>query len=294
MVRYVYIDVLFLVNWVMNMLILWATSSFSGAGASMTKLSAGAAVGAGYSIVVALLPGTLLDSAVPKLAILLIMVIVSFSPRTLAECLRFASFFLTLCFSVAGAALAVGQFTGLLSHGPAWVAVLGGAALATTGLRLLADRFKRQSSLPTTVNAMVRVGDQTANLVAFVDTGNQLRDPLSGWPVIIAEMGAVECLMPDDVKAAFRSVSSADGFGLAALGATSWANRLRALPFDSIGFHNGILPGFRPDSIIVTVAGHVPVERSAVIAVYTRRLSSDSAYNALVGSEIVQSPSKER
>jgi len=56
------------------------------------------------------------------------------------------------------------------------------------------------------VTLCLRVGSRSASFPALVDTGNRLREPLSGLPVLIAEAPLVRDILP---KTGYRTL----GFG---------------------------------------------------------------------------------
>lgn len=294
MTRYVYVDVLFLVNWLMNFLILWATASFCGARTGVPRIVALSAAGAGYSVAVEVLRGARLQTPLPKIAVLLLMVILGLRPRSLMSGVRYVTCFLTFCFCVAGAAFAVGYLAGVPDQEPGWPAVLGGTALASMGVQTVISRAKRRSLLPGTYDTEVRVGERTARFQSYFDTGNQLRDPISGWPVLVAERKAVEVVMPEDVRSAFEGIAAGNGESLEHLGQNSWSSRLRIIPFASLGRTNGMLLGFKPDSLTLSSRGKRYATSRVVIGVYGGALSADGAYRALVGPEVISSRTEER
>jgi len=292
--RYVYVDVLFCVNWLMNFLILWATAGFCGARTGVPRLLALSAAGAGYSVLVEVSRAGWLETPLLKIAVLLLMVLLGLRPRDLASGARYVTCFLTFCFSVAGAAFAVGYLAGVPGQEPGSAAVLGGAALASMGVQTVISRARRRSLLPGTYDTEVRVGERTARFQSYLDTGNQLKDPISGWPVLVAEHKAIEVVMPDDVRAAFQAVAAGDTEGLEQLGQNSWSTRMRVIPFDSLGRSNGMLLGFKPDSLVLSSRGKRYATSRVVIGVYGRSLSADGAYRALVGPEVIGSRTEER
>lgn len=292
--RYVYVDVLFLVNWLMNFLILWATASFCGTRAGIPRLLAWSGAGAGYSVAVEVLRGSGLDAPLMKVAVLLLMVVLGLRPRNLMSGARYVTCFLTFCFCVAGAAMALGYASGMPGQEPGWTAVLGGTALASMGVQTVVSRARRRSLLPGTYDTEVRVGEKTARFQSYLDTGNQLKDPISGWPVLVAEHEAIKVVMPEDVKAAFEGIAAGDSESLEQLGRNSWSSRIRVIPFDSLGRRNGMLLGFKPDSLTLSSRGKRYEASRVVIGVYGRRLSADGAYKALVGPEVIGSRPEER
>jgi stage II sporulation protein GA (sporulation sigma-E factor processing peptidase) len=76
----------------------------------------------------------------------------------------------------------------------------------------------------------------------FVDTGNFLRDPISGRPVCVTTKQVMERLTPEETQ-----------FCL--------------VPYRGVGKEGGLLAGIRPDSAVLLAPGKKPQPVSIVLAV---------------------------
>ena len=128
---------------------------------------------------------------------------------------------------------------GARGYGP--LAALGTAALGGGALIALTAARNRKMSSRTALLTVQRAG-RRVSLVAIVDTGNALVEPLSNLPVIVVEKDALS--------------------GVA-------GGRMRAVPFTSVG-GGGVLSAFAPDS--VRVDGR---EVEAFVAVYDGVLNTE-------------------
>ena len=77
---------------------------------------------------------------------------------------------------------------------------------------------------------MIHLGEKTWNVTALIDTGNSLREPLTGYPVAVLS------------KARGNEISKEVGEEL--------TGRLCLIPYKTVG-GKGLLYGFRPDAISV-------------------------------------------
>jgi stage II sporulation protein GA (sporulation sigma-E factor processing peptidase) len=97
--------------------------------------------------------------------------------------------------------------------------------------------------------AAVRIVNRggSKELTALRDTGNRLREPISGGPVLIAWEGGLYELFEPEARAALAET--------AGLGAADRLLRLgrgfRLLPFDTVGASGGLLLSFRPEAVYV-------------------------------------------
>ncbi len=152
--------------------------------------------------------GLFVAAASPAIASLIIT-------RRLAPKL-WASFTLTLL----GHALLCGGIAHMLDLSPTLAApvCLGTGAL----LALLIGAGRPPGNRDWQMTLCLRVGDRSARFSALIDTGNRLREPLSGLPVLIAEAPLVRDILPET------------GY--------------RTLSFGALG-GNGRMACFRPDAL---------------------------------------------
>lgn len=124
-------------------------------------------------------------------------------------------------------------------------------------------------------------GTSVVQVVALIDTGNLLTDPLSRSPVVILELSALDGVIPETVRRAVEQLNAGKPPELDAAG-EGWLSRIRLLPYLTIGREHGMLTGFRPDEIRLDWDGRALRHERVVIALYDRPLSADGSYRALI------------
>jgi stage II sporulation protein GA (sporulation sigma-E factor processing peptidase) len=299
-----YADILLLVNGTMNVLILWIVVKLM-----RNRLSGGKKVR--YSRIItgglsmALLHGIFLfthTSAIrPLLASLVILtagILIIFYP------IRLKYFFIaillayTASFAVGG--LGMGLFyltdfpyavsvisrdlTGMAAQLPWYlpvICVLLSYISIKLGLRA-AERIarRRQSLCPV----QIFLGGDAVCFNALVDTGHCLKEPISQFPVIIAEFEQVRLFLPEGLRLLFHEKRENYLHSLAQREPDPFSARLRMIPFTSLGRANGMLIGFRPDGVTV---GEQPSVSDVVIGIYNNRLTRDGRYQGLLSPELV-------
>jgi len=125
------------------------------------------------------------------------------------------------------------------------------------------------------------------NLNALLDTGNRLHDPLTKVPVVIIEFNQIKQLLPAEVVQLIEKMSSGELDGDWIL-PNAWKERVRILPFKSIGRENGILIGFRPDSLKIWQKQRAITNNHVVVGIYNRQLSPEGAFQALIPPAVLQ------
>lgn len=229
----VYADVLVIVNYAVNLLCLLAASKLLGRVVPRWRLCAAALVGGlGSLSIFFALPdwGWVLF----KIALSLGMTVIVFGIGSAKRFCHAVFAVFAVSFLFAGVLLALYLFlapanmqfyNGVIYFDLSALALLAGIAVAYLLLRL-ADRFllgKQENQL--LYDLTLWKGGRTAVLRALSDTGNRLKEPFSGAPVILCDSSVVCRLWPPNEEPLFR-----------------------VIPFCTVA-GEGTLRGFQPDGI---------------------------------------------
>lgn len=295
-------DVFLVINLLMDYFILWAVAKLGRLPVSFRRLLAGAALGAVYSLAI-LFPGQELAlTLVVKVLFSLVMILAAFYPLSWRRFFQAVVYFYLVAFAMGGAML--GSI--YLSGGGESLHLTGGAPMAAPGLHytwLLAalaaamvlvrwgagwlkkNIWQQMLRLPV----VITFGGRPLAVKALVDTGNSLREPLSQRPVIIVEYSALKEILPPEIFKAYDSQGELDLDSLVnSLAATTWATRLRLIPYHSLGQERGMLLGLRPDEVtIVTGEGMIKI-KEVLIGLYRERLSPEGNYRALLHPDLLE------
>lgn len=128
---------------------------------------------------------------------------------------------------------------------------------------------------------LIQWDEQELSLNALLDTGNRLHDPLTRVPVVIVELEKIKDRLPVEVKDLVETMRNGGWEGDWKL-PREWEERVRLLPFQSLGKEHGMLVGFRPDMVRVWQKKQEIVSRNVVIGLYDRPLSPEGAFDALI------------
>ncbi len=256
----IYIDVLFVLNLAINYLLLFLTARFSGVYAKRLRLLSGAALGALFSVILFFPDLPVLPSALCKCLLCAAVTSVAFGKQCKGHMLRLCLIFCSVSFALAGIVLALALLFGkgetvalrngvpylnispklLLLSSAAAYGILG-AVFGGGGLRV-ARR---------TAEVEIRVGEHSLRLRALVDSGNLLRDPMTGKRVAVTGGAALAPL--------FSGAARETLLRCAELGAAECFERLSALhpglfslvPYRDASSDFGLILALRADSIKV-------------------------------------------
>ena len=128
------------------------------------------------------------------------------------------------------------------------------------------------------MTVQVAIGGRVRKLTALHDTGNTLRDPVNGRPVLVAEQAAVLELLPERDAAILRE-NSAPEAAMARLYDGGSRLHFTLLPFRSVGTESGLLLAVRSDYIAL----HRRRMPRTLIALSPGPVSDGGGYCALWG-----------
>ncbi|MBR3692184.1 MAG: sigma-E processing peptidase SpoIIGA [Clostridia bacterium] len=276
----IFADVLFLINFILNWLILRITARAGGAQLSLWRTGLSAGVGALGGMGLLLLAAPLLPGFFAKLLLCAAMCLIAFGRRGF---LRNGLLFLLVSFLFGGGIWAISLLfggeirrVGGISYAELSLPMLLLAAGVLYGLlSLLAGLWVSRAGTGRTLRIRCEASGRTAVFTARQDSGCCLRDPVSNAPVILAEENLLSCLFSADTLRVLRSTREAGATALTELPEAD-RRRFRLIPCRTVT-GQGLLPAFRPDRL--TVDGQ---EAAALVAICPAALS-DMGAQAIVG-----------
>ncbi len=255
----VYVDTLFLVNFVMNLYLLMLTNQSTGRTATRLRMVAAAAVGAGIYLAgfiltfLPALPRLLLQMALASL----LMIKIAFRPQSMAGYKKLLERLLSYSFFVGGALyMLIRHIEGMADYSFGIFFVMGVGGLLYLLCSYLAEcRKKATGSCLVTLC----VGETREQVRAIVDTGNGLVEPISGKPVSVADRKVLERLWPQGLPAFYR-----------------------VIPYHSIGEAKGILQGYLIEMMIVEQEGIANQFEQVYVAAGKEEVSSKGSYEMIL------------
>ena len=248
----IYVDTLFLLNTMVDYLLLLASARLAGEPLARLRFALGAVLGGLYAVAI-FLPGMgFLARPLCRGAAAVLMVLLAFwRSRRL---LRSGMDLKIVLLSAAGCyGLLTLVFRGIGRH--------GGPSGELTRVRLT-------------------LGERQVELTGLVDTGNTLTDPATGRPVLVAEADSLEELLPPGLRPGPAELRDPAGV-LERLEDGPWRLRFRLLPYRAVGVERGLLLALRMDRVQVGEEDRGPM----LAALSPTPVSDGGAYRVLVGAE---------
>lgn len=280
----VYIDEVFLINFIVNLILLSVTRKIICIRSSKIMLFVGAAVGGIYASLVFMPQLHFFYTIYGKFLFSILLVGLTYGIKRIKEYLKAIGVFYLISFGFGGTCYGVVSLLQLKGDTLPLLILAASTALAY-GLITLVSRHRRSKILKEDqmVGLRIEMGDKDVTIDCLVDTGNALYEPFTRRPVIIAESEQIKSLLPNgfNIESAQRS--------LECLQAGESPLKLRLIPFRSLGQDNGLILGFIPDKVWILHGEKQIHIKDAVIGIYEGRLSSDDRYKGLMNPELLKS-----
>ncbi|WP_167956893.1 sigma-E processing peptidase SpoIIGA [Anaerosporobacter faecicola] len=126
-------------------------------------------------------------------------------------------------------------------------------------------------------------GDKKINCKGFLDTGNQLREPISMKPVVIADMAGIKEILPEEL------IDYAECFSCDAKhkNIDRYAVKIKWIPYHAVGTEEGILPGIVFDEVNILKEETVIHNPNITVAIYQGKLTVDNGYHVILHKELL-------
>lgn len=254
-----YVDVLFLVNFMMDYILLLIVRKMLQCAATHGRICLGAMTGSLLTCVIVILPIPYAGIKVILFHVLVntCMILVGLKIKTIRVFLKAIIMLYTGSFLLGGVLEAFRQYVRVGSFFLA-AAIVG--YYLVLGIWKFASYMQRWNQCHCKVE--LYLGNEKYQIRGMIDTGNGLRDPISGRPVSVMDRRTVSKLMKDE----------------------SWKN-IRYIPYQSIGKKTGVLPAVQFDRMCIWKDTECWVEKP-LIAISEEKVSAGEEYEMILNPNL--------
>lgn len=281
--RVVYIENVFFLNWIINYFLLLGSAGFAGVPLHRLRLAICSAAGGLYAVAVFLPQLAILSSLPSKLLAGCIMALTAYRP--LQKRWYLTALFFLLSSALAGIVLAISLMSMRLNELIAniyYMRVTWPLLLATTTIMYFLLRLIfRQSARHGEGELMIitaSIQHRQRQFSALHDTGNTLRDPVTGKAVLVLEQKSLQGFWSEKIEAILFSSSPSEE-KMVRLYQEGIGADFTLLPFRSVGITSGLLLAVRSDYIKIGKTTYP----NTLIALSDGPVSDGGSYQALWG-----------
>lgn len=255
----VYLDLVMGLNFAVDLLLILGTNRLAGFPAGLFRAAGAAALGAVYAAACMVPRFSFLGSTFWRLVFLGLMGMLAFGLNKSAW--KRSGIFILLSMAMGGIALGLGS------------AEIPMLILSALGVWLLSricfgGMVGGREYIPITVKA----GEKTVSVIALKDTGNTLRDPITGEQVLILDANAAARLLrlsEEQLRSPMDTMMKNSDRGL------------RLIPYSAVGQPGGMLLAKRFENVRIGEK-----QGSALVAFAPDRIGVGQMYQALAGGSV--------
>lgn len=289
----VYLDIIFLENLCINCIILLATAIICKNTISIIRILLSSLIGSIYAIVVYLSISQIFSNIILKILLSVCMVHIAYNSKNVKILLKQIILFYLTSFTFGGVAFALLYFVKpqniLIKNGvligtyPIKIALTGvivGFIIITLAFKSYKKKLSKKDMF---CNITIQFNNRLKTVKAMLDTGNLLKEPLSGKPVIVVEKESLKELIPEEILNNVEKII----LGEYNINLNEYASKFRVIPFTSLGKENGLLLGLKIDNLQIDYDEQESNIKDVIVGIYNKKLSKTNTYNALVGLDII-------
>lgn len=293
----VYLDIIFLENFILNFIILYAVSLVIKEKVSYIKLMIASLIGASYVIIYYLINFQSKWNLIFKIILSVVMVYISFMPKSFKEFIKQITFFYLVSFVFGGASLGViymvnagkisirnGIIVGNYTLKTIFIGVILAFTIITVAFKFVKNRISKKDLF---CNIKIIINQSKINVKAVIDTGNFLKEPITNIPVIVVEKDILKNFVPREILENIENILGGDLKNIPENIQNEYMSKLKVIPFSSLGKQNGMLLGIKADGVVVEIDNEEKYVEKVILGIYTKKLSKKDEYNALLGIDVI-------
>lgn len=250
----IYLDIIFFENMILDLIILIITGIIRKIKMNKIRIIIASLLGSIYAVL-KIIKG--IDfGVIEKVFIAVIMNIIAFYPQNVLNMLKTLAIFITVTFIIGGLNLALVESIGIKNIN---ITILSGIMGSFLIRKIMKYNKEKLTSKDFIVNLEIKINNKIIKLKAFVDSGNQLKDPFTKESVVIIQKDKLD----------YEKIINGG------------ENRIRIIPYKSVGSDKSIMLGIKPDYIKIN---NVKKE-NVVLAFCDNKISKK--YEALVSYDLI-------
>ncbi len=291
----IYIDVIIVENLIMNYIILYATGTISKVKISYLRIFCSSLIGAIYAITEYTFKLNIYSNVIIKTILSVIIIYVAFNPQNIKKMCKQLIIFYVTTFTFGGIATYLiyvlkpqniiiknGMYVGTYVLKVIFIGAIIGTIILFIAFKQVKNKITKKDMI---CKIKIKINGKEKTLDAMVDTGNMLKEPITGTPVAVVERTSLYDLLPKEILNNTESILGGDFQNIPEDIKREYIPKLKIIPFASLGKQNGMLVGIKPEKIEI-INEQTEENKNAIIGIYNKSLTKKGEYNALIGIEL--------
>ena len=292
----IYIDIIIVENLIMNAIILYATGLIAKCKISFLRIFLASLVGAIYVFLEYIIKINYNLKIILRILLSIIIIFIAFNPQTINKMWKELVLFYLTTFTFGGIATYLiyvlkpekiviknGVFIGNYVIKVIFIGAILGTLILVISFKITKSKISKKD-LKRKIK--ITLNNKSILLDALVDTGNMLKEPITGDSVIIVEKNALYTILPNDILKNIDKILGGDFNEISEEIKNEYMKKLKIIPFSSLGKQNGMLIGIKPQKVEI-IDEQIETKNNAIIGIYNKSLTKRGEYNAIIGPELL-------
>ena len=231
-----------------------------------------------------------------KILLSIIMVYIAYDPKEIKILGKELLLFYLTSFLFGGVAFAMiyiikpqeilmkdGLFLGTYPLKTVFLGAIIASIILITGFKVVKSKIsKKDMYCKITINLEGKEKD----INVMIDTGNLLKEPISGMPVIVVEHTQLYDIIPKEILNNLEKILGGDLNNIPEEIKNKYLTKLKVIPYSSLGKQNGMLLGIKAEKVVIHKEQEI-VKKDIIIGIYNKSLTKRGEYNGLIGIELM-------
>lgn len=284
----VYMDVVFLINLICNAMILLLTAKLIKQHLSLLRLVISSLIASMIIPFIVFFPTSFVNTIPVKLLYSICIILFTFGWKTKFQFFKSLSMFYFISFVMGGGLLAI-QFISTADLVSTNQINIGFIAI---GFPLVWFFTKNQMDnhvmdkikYDQMYDVKIELNDKSFNTIGYIDSGNQLVDPLTNRPVIICdEVFLTQFFTGQDWNTIRSMITQSNQKDIT----EKLTTNLYIIPYQAVGVASNYLYALKPQNVSITYEDEVIETSQVFIGVQLANLSNEAAYHCLLHPKII-------
>ncbi|WP_100011041.1 sigma-E processing peptidase SpoIIGA [Lentibacillus sediminis] len=300
----IYLDAVWALNFFLDMMLLMLTQALARDGTGRIRIAAGALIASLLVPVTIYFPDSFFSSPLGKFLYSIIIIICAFGYSNLYRMAKLLGLFYFVTFAIGGGLIAVHflfrnpfgvSADGILTYNSGYgdpiswlfVAACFPAAWYFTKSRMDKhgnEKIRYDQLCPVTI----QLNNQGFSTTGYIDSGNQLTDPLTKKPVIICDQPFLSRWFTEEDWKRLQTAHETLRFDQLP---EKWEKQIQLVPYQGVQGSSMFLLAIRPEQIIIHYGEENIITNKVLIGIQFADLSKDDSYHCLLHPQIIKSAS---
>ncbi|MGP4106898.1 sigma-E processing peptidase SpoIIGA [Virgibacillus sp. L01] len=297
----IYLDAVWLLNFFLDLMLLMLTQALAKDSTQKVRILLGAFIASLLVPLSIFYPNSFFTSVIGKLIYSIIIILCAFQFRSIYRMIKLLLLFYFTTFAIGGGLIGIhfllqdpiglsanGILTFNSGYGDpiSWLFIVIGFPLVWIFTKARMDKhavekIRYDQLCPVTI----QIENKSNSTTGYIDSGNQLVDPLSKKPVIICDEYFLKKWFSSDEWEMLKVAHDELDFEKLP---KDWEKRINIIPFQGVEGNRTFMMAIKPDNVVIFYNDQKIVTRKILIGIQFADLTKDQSYHCLLHPQIVK------